>query len=271
MLATGLANDLHAGVIVAEEHITDEQVDAGAVKDANGLIASGDGGGGETFPFQDSAEIVPQRRLIFNDEDVLRAGVHTLISMRAVVRRRGPEYAERKAMKSLLRSWRWMACVAVALGEVAMGQGAASRWTVAELTRRAEVIVAGEVMSVAWEAGAVTITVRVEEGLQGARSGELVTFREWAGLWATGQTRYRSGERLILFLHGARAQGLSSPVGGDAGVMRVHGDGTVLPADDVEAPRPLRARRLAIQAGRRQGATYREMVQAIAGAIGQPR
>jgi hypothetical protein len=73
----------------------------------------------------------------------------------------------------------------------------------------------------------VRVTVQVEQGVRGARSGRSVTFSEWAGLWSTGD-RYRVGERLVLFLYPPSAIGLTSPVGGSAGRLAVDKSGQIL-------------------------------------------
>jgi hypothetical protein len=48
------------------------------------------------------------------------------------------------------------------------------------------------------------------------RSGRELVIRQWAGLWNAGE-RYRTGERVLLFLYPASKLGLTSPVGGARG------------------------------------------------------
>jgi hypothetical protein len=60
-----------------------------------------------------------------------------------------------------------------------------------------------------------------------ARTGEQLSFSEWAGLWSTGE-RYRVGQRLMLFLYPRSTIGLTSPVGGSAGRMVIDKSGQVL-------------------------------------------
>jgi hypothetical protein len=74
--------------------------------------------------------------------------------------------------------------------------------------------------------GVMRITFQVEQGIRGARTGQLLTIREWAGLWEDGE-RYRPGQRVMLFLYPPSKLGLTSPVGGEAGRFPVDRDGNV--------------------------------------------
>jgi hypothetical protein len=91
--------------------------------------------------------------------------------------------------------------------------------TVLSVDRRAEV----EAGSVA----TVQVTFRVEQAIRGARNGQVLTIREWAGLWSSGN-RYRPGERLLMFLYGPSKLGLTSPVGGPLGRFSVDSSGNVI-------------------------------------------
>ena len=73
----------------------------------------------------------------------------------------------------------------------------------------------------------VQITFRIEEPILGTRKGQLLTIREWSGLWNSGE-RYRPGERLLLFLHRPSKLGLTSPVGGPRGRFTVDSVGNVI-------------------------------------------
>ncbi len=73
----------------------------------------------------------------------------------------------------------------------------------------------------------VEITFRVEQAMRGARAGQVLTIREWAGLWDSGE-RYRPGERLLLFLYSPSKLGLTSPVGGPSGRFAVDIRGNAL-------------------------------------------
>lgn len=103
-----------------------------------------------------------------------------------------------------------------------------------QLARTAGTIFAGTIVSIhpcrAASTGtiaSVEITVQVEQGIRGARTGQTLTFREWAGLWSADE-RYRVGERMVLFLYAPSALGLTSPVGGTAGKFKLDRDGHIV-------------------------------------------
>lgn len=75
--------------------------------------------------------------------------------------------------------------------------------------------------------GSVQITFRIEQAIRGVRNGQALTIREWGGLWNAGE-RYRSGERLLLFLYRPSKVGLTSPVGGPLGRFAVDLGGNVI-------------------------------------------
>jgi hypothetical protein len=72
----------------------------------------------------------------------------------------------------------------------------------------------------------VAVTFHVEHAIRGVRNGDLVTIRQWAGLWS-GRERYQIGERLLLFLYPPSRLGLTSPIGGDLGRFNVDSLGWV--------------------------------------------
>jgi hypothetical protein len=130
------------------------------------------------------------------------------------------------------------------------------------ISQRAGTIFAGKVLLIepvrvafSNDLASVQITCEVERGVRGARDGQVLTFREWAGLWAEG-SRYRIGERLMLFLYAPSSLGLTSPVGGHLGQFAIDRDGRVVlspgqqqaigtapkpVAIDVKRPVPLRS------------------------------
>jgi hypothetical protein len=77
------------------------------------------------------------------------------------------------------------------------------------------------------EVATVQITLRIEQAMRGTRAGQILTIREWAGLWNSGQ-RYHPGERLLLFLYSPSSLGLTSPVGGASGRFAVDSGGSVI-------------------------------------------
>ncbi len=102
------------------------------------------------------------------------------------------------------------------------------------ITKRAGTIFAGTILKVepvrvasSNDLASVQITCAVEHGVRGVRDGQVLSFREWAGLWTAG-SRYRIGQRLMLFLYAPSALGLTSPVGGRLGQFAVDRDGRVV-------------------------------------------
>jgi hypothetical protein len=71
------------------------------------------------------------------------------------------------------------------------------------------------------------ISFRVEQAIRGVRNGQVLTICEWAGLWSSGE-RYRTGERLLLFLYSPGKLGLSSPVAGSLGRFAVDSGGNAI-------------------------------------------
>jgi hypothetical protein len=103
-----------------------------------------------------------------------------------------------------------------------------------EIATQAGYIFSGTVVSVQRTASrqpnaveTVNITFRVEEGVRGARSGQLVTIREWAALWNNGE-RYQVGEHVVLLLHPLSKVGLTSPVGGALGKFNLDSTGAII-------------------------------------------
>lgn len=71
------------------------------------------------------------------------------------------------------------------------------------------------------QAGTVTITLEVLTPIYAA-NGSLAghyTLREWGGLWTMGRQRYAVGQRALFFLRPPNAAGISTPVGGQIGVV----------------------------------------------------
>lgn len=101
------------------------------------------------------------------------------------------------------------------------------------LVRNSAYIFAGTVKSVERTApkrnGVATVLVNfhVDEGIRGVRTGQTLAIREWGGLWESGE-RYRTGERVLLFLYPPSKLGLTSPVGGPSGRFRIGPDGRVI-------------------------------------------
>jgi hypothetical protein len=144
----------------------------------------------------------------------------------------------------------WMLCLLLAFvvaakaatlpGQISPGPGIASGF-LARLARSSAYIFAGTVISVSQtppeSSGgipSVSITFRVDQSIQGTRTGQMLTIREWTGLWERGD-RYRPGERVVLFLHQPSRLGLTSPVEAAMGRYAVNRDGTIT-LDPARAP-----------------------------------
>ncbi len=102
------------------------------------------------------------------------------------------------------------------------------------LTRSSGYIFSGTVTSVGrvvaatpGDVATMRIVFRVEQAVLGVRTGQILTIREWAGLWDAGE-RYRPGERVLLFLYPPSRLGLTSPVGGWQGRFRIDRNGQIL-------------------------------------------
>ena len=104
--------------------------------------------------------------------------------------------------------------------------------SLAQLARKAGYVFDGTVLSVVRvgkapnAVPAMQITFRVERGIRGTQTGQVLTVREWAGLWEAGE-RYRPGERVVLFLYPLSKLGLTSPVAGAFGRFAVDSKGLV--------------------------------------------
>jgi len=112
-----------------------------------------------------------------------------------------------------------------------------------QMSQSAGVIFAGEVIAVRPPAGyagspanaaegVVEIDFRVDRAVRGVAAGSIYTLHEWAGLWAGGTERYRTGQRLLMLLHAADGLGLASPVHGPEGVIPLRGAGKGPGPDD---------------------------------------
>jgi hypothetical protein len=147
---------------------------------------------------------------------------------------------------------------------VALGQGAAAgaasmppqtvEDALHEMSDAAGVIFAGQVLSVRvvpgsmGAPGVVEVTFRVDQAVHGCSAGGTYVLREWQGLWAAGDARYRVGQRLLMLLRLPGEAGLSSPVGGMEGAIPIRGVesqigeavvGAASVAGSIAAPEPM--------------------------------
>ena len=101
-----------------------------------------------------------------------------------------------------------------------------------QMSDSAGVIFIGEVTAIRSVNGAngasgiVEVDFRVDQAVRNCTSNSTYTLREWAGLWAAGDQRYRTGQRLLMLLHAPGPSGISSPVGGMAGAIPVRASTT---------------------------------------------
>lgn len=118
------------------------------------------------------------------------------------------------------------------------------------LTRDSGMVFSGVVTHVQRSAGAsgtTQITFRVESAIRGVRRGQIVTIKEWSGLWNNGE-RYVTGERVLLFLYPKSKLGLTSPIGGKLGRYAVDPAGRVLiGSPQMISPRPVPLRTVKAQ------------------------
>jgi hypothetical protein len=120
-----------------------------------------------------------------------------------------------------------------------------------EMSNAAGVIFVGQVMSVrvvpgsGGAPGVVEVTFRVDQAVRGCSAGGTYVLKEWQGLWAGGDARYRAGQRLLMLLRSPGASGLSSPVGGMDGAIPIRGvesqigSGAMVSAASAAAPQPM--------------------------------
>lgn len=106
--------------------------------------------------------------------------------------------------------------------------------TLQQLMQKAGYIFSGTVLSVERvqpksqnEVATVQITFRVDQAVRGASSRQILTIREWAGLWDSG-SRYRRGEQVLLFLYQTSRLGLTSPVNGNYGRFKLNSSGKIM-------------------------------------------
>jgi hypothetical protein len=107
-----------------------------------------------------------------------------------------------------------------------------------QFSDKADVIFAGQVLTIrSPNDGVVEVEFRVDQAIRGSRAGTPYVLREWAGLWAGHNQRYRVGQRLLMLLHAPSAAGMSSPIGGLDGAIPIRqGSAAMAPRDDVATP-----------------------------------
>jgi len=106
-----------------------------------------------------------------------------------------------------------------------------------QFSDKADVIFAGQVLAIRRpNDGVVEVEFRVDQAIRGCTAGTPYVLREWAGLWAGDNQRYRVGRRLLMLLHAPSAAGMSSPIGGLDGAIPIRQGGAAMAPDDVATP-----------------------------------
>lgn len=140
---------------------------------------------------------------------------------------------------------------APALGE--SDQAAAERalgpqWK--QVSRRAGMVFAGTVLSGPAQATplqiartdravpSVALRFRVDRAIAGVEFGQILTVREWTGAQSL-HPPMRPGERFLLFLYPPSRLGLTSPVGGTQGQVRLDGAGRDVTKQQLNASVPV--------------------------------
>jgi hypothetical protein len=111
-------------------------------------------------------------------------------------------------------------------------QGRPTAPTLQQLSKKSGFIFAGTVLGITRSGRAdslpiLTISLHVDQGIRGVKSGPTFTFRQLAGLQEAGK-HYRMGEHVLLFLYPPSKLGLTTPVEGRFGRFEMDGDGRVL-------------------------------------------
>jgi hypothetical protein len=107
-----------------------------------------------------------------------------------------------------------------------------------QFSDKADVIFAGQVLAIRRpNDGVVEVEFRVDQAIRGCTAGTPYVLREWAGLWAGDNQRYRVGQRLLMLLHAPSAAGMSSPIDGLDGAIPIRQSGAAMaPGDDLATP-----------------------------------
>jgi hypothetical protein len=141
---------------------------------------------------------------------------------------------------------RALSIVALLMARLAHGQVVAAEpvqpQTVVDILHQfsdeADVVFAGQVLAIRRpNDGVVEVEFRVDQAIRGCTAGTPYVLREWAGLWAGDNQRYRVGQRLLMLLHAPSAAGMSSPIGGLDGAIPIRqGSAAMALGDDVATP-----------------------------------
>ena len=110
-----------------------------------------------------------------------------------------------------------------------------SQWK--QLSRRAGMIFAGTVLgstppattidrAIPASIPAVQLSFRVDRAIAGVERGQVLTIREWTGVWSSSMQRPMiKGQHILIFLYPPSRLGLTSPVGGSLGQIALDANG----------------------------------------------
>jgi hypothetical protein len=122
-----------------------------------------------------------------------------------------------------------------------------------QLSRRAGIVFVGTVLNSGRQTEktdrtvpAVELSFRVDRPIAGVDPNATLTIHEWTGLWNQLRPLHR-GERVLLFLYPPSELGLTSPVAGAQGQIRLSADGKFTRAESVPIEQLERAIRAARQ------------------------
>jgi hypothetical protein len=134
----------------------------------------------------------------------------------------------------------FMLMAPLASGQVAAAQPETVVDILHQISDRADVIFAGQVVAIRRpNEGVVEVEFRVDQAIRGCTAGTPYILREWTGVWAGDMPRYRVGQSLLMMLHAPSAAGMSSPVDGLDGAIPIRQGGAVTPlAEAATASQP---------------------------------
>jgi hypothetical protein len=73
---------------------------------------------------------------------------------------------------------------------------------------------------------AVQLSFRVDRAIAGVARGQVLTIREWTGVWSSSMQRPMiKGQHILIFLYPPSRLGLTSPVGGSLGQIALDANG----------------------------------------------
>jgi hypothetical protein len=103
-----------------------------------------------------------------------------------------------------------------------------------QLSARAGIVFAGTVLSGGADSAgtdrpvpSVALRFRVDRAIAGVDPGQTLTIHEWIGAWLE-QTPMHRGDRFLLFLYPPSYLGLTSPIGGRRGQIRLDSAGQII-------------------------------------------